>query len=92
MQNIIEKAVRPIDSEAYEILRSIQAYEYIDACDRLIPAKFWCEALPLQLPTAGTRSRSLCHWAQRSSRLRIKLPQVIYANVCRIRLPLLATS
>jgi len=28
MQNIIGKAVRPIDSEAYEILRSIQAYEY----------------------------------------------------------------
>ena len=28
MQNIIGKAVRPIDSEAYEIVRSIQAYEY----------------------------------------------------------------
>ena len=28
MQNIIGKAVRPIESEAYEILRSIQAYEY----------------------------------------------------------------
>ena len=28
MQNIIEKAVRPIDSEAYEILRLIQEYEY----------------------------------------------------------------
>ena len=28
MQNIIGKAVRPIDSEAYEILRSIQAFEY----------------------------------------------------------------
>ena len=28
MQNIIGKAVRPIDSEGYEILRSIQAYEY----------------------------------------------------------------
>jgi hypothetical protein len=29
MQNIIRKAVRPIESEAYEILRAIQAYEYI---------------------------------------------------------------
>jgi uncharacterized circularly permuted ATP-grasp superfamily protein len=28
MQNIIRKAVRPIESEAYEILRAIQAYEY----------------------------------------------------------------
>ncbi len=28
MQNIRGKAVRPIDSEAYELLRSIQAYEY----------------------------------------------------------------
>ncbi|MFT4708468.1 MAG: hypothetical protein ACI9PU_002317 [Ascidiaceihabitans sp.] len=28
MQNIIGKAVRPIESEAYEILRAIQAYEY----------------------------------------------------------------
>lgn len=28
MQNIIGKAVRPIDSEAYEIFRAIQAYEY----------------------------------------------------------------
>ena len=28
MQNIREKAVRPIDSEADELLRSIQAYEY----------------------------------------------------------------
>ena len=29
MQNIIGKAVRPIESEAYEILRAIQAYEYM---------------------------------------------------------------
>ena len=29
MQNIRGKAVRPIDSEAYELLRSIQAYEYM---------------------------------------------------------------
>jgi hypothetical protein len=29
VQNIIGKAVRPIESEAYEILRAIQAYEYI---------------------------------------------------------------
>ena len=29
MHNIRGKAVRPIDSEAYEILRSIQAYDYI---------------------------------------------------------------
>ena len=28
MQNIIEKAVLPIETEAYEILRAIQAYEY----------------------------------------------------------------
>jgi len=28
MQNIIGKTVRQIDSEGYEILRSIQAYEY----------------------------------------------------------------
>jgi hypothetical protein len=28
MQNIIGKAVRPIELEAYEILRAIHAYEY----------------------------------------------------------------
>jgi hypothetical protein len=28
MQNIIRKSVLPIETEAYEILRAIQAYEY----------------------------------------------------------------